>query len=254
MTKRRSREVVEEATLAGKLERGEKKIVKPKFQEQRLEEINSNLLKPLNAKQKFYMELIEDPEVPLILASGYAGTSKTYIPTVLACNALRKGDINKIVFTRPNVSNSKSLGAFGGDLVEKMLNWLMPVLDILVDRLGRNALELYIKHGDICFVPMEVVKGYSAHDCFFICDEAEDLTVDEAKKLVTRQGKNCKMILCGDVSQSELKEKSGLKFIMDMAKKHDNLVLGLIDFNETCDIVRSDAVKQWIIAFNKEEK
>lgn len=233
---------------------GETKVIKSKYAEQREEEINNNQLKPLNAKQKLYMEMLEDKNIPLVLASGYAGTSKTYIPTVMACDALRKGKIKRIIFTRPNISNSKSLGYYGGSLLEKMSNWLMPVLDILKDRLGLAALELAIKHGDITFVPMEVVKGYSASDCYFICDEAEDLTTEEAKKLVTRQGNNCKMVLCGDVSQSELKEKSGLKYIMEMAKRHENLSLGLVDFNDTSDIVRSAAVKQWIIAFNKEEK
>ena len=61
------------------------------------------------------------------------------------------------------------------------------------------------------------------------------------------------MILAGDITQSELKDKSGLKYLMDMARKYDNLSLGLVDFNEVSDIVRSDQVKQWIIAFQKEE-
>lgn len=232
---------------------GEPKVIKGKYAEQREDEINTSLLKPLNAKQRLYMDMLADKSIPLVLASGYAGTSKTYVPTVMACDALRKGTIKKIVFTRPNISNSKSLGFYGGSLLEKMSNWLMPVIDILKDRLGIAALELAIKRGDITFVPMEVVKGYSASDCYFICDEAEDLTIDEAKKLVTRQGYNCKMVLCGDVSQSELRERSGLKYIMDMAKRHENLTLGLVDFNETSEIVRSPIVKEWIIAFNKEE-
>lgn len=251
---KRSTDNPESNKFKAKVARGESKTIKPKYEEQRLEKINSKPIKPLNGKQKYYIEMMEDPDVPLILASGYAGTSKTFIPTSIACDWLRLGKINKIVFTRPNISNSKTLGFFGGSLLEKMENWLMPVLDILKDRLGPNELELHIKHGDIIFLPLEVVKGYSANDCVFICDEAEDLTIDEAKKLVTRQGKNCKMILAGDISQSELKEKSGLKYIMDMARKYDDLTLGLVDFNEVSDIVRSSQVKEWIIAFNKEEK
>lgn len=231
----------------------EGKHIKDKFVEQRIQTINSKPIKPMNAKQKHYIDLINNPDCGLILATGWAGTSKTFLPTSIACDWLRTGKIEKIVFTRPNISNSKSLGFFGGSLVEKMSNWLMPVMDILKDRLGSAALELHIKHGDIVFMPLEVVKGYSANSCFFICDEAEDLTVEEAKKLVTRQGQNCKMVLAGDISQSELKERSGLKFITEMARKYDNLELGLVDFNEVSDIVRSDQVKQWIIAFNKEE-
>lgn len=227
--------------------------VKEKFATQRLEEVNSKPIKPLNPKQKYYMEMFNDWSVPTILATGYAGTAKTYLPTALAADMLRLKKIDKLVFSRPAISNSKSLGYYGGTLIEKSMNWLLPVLDILYERLGRNNVEYYIKIGAIQFVPLEVIKGYSANNCVFIVDEAEDLSIEEAKKVITRQGSNCKTVLCGDVSQSELKDKSGLKFLTEMARKYDNLTLGLVDFNETSDIVRSDAVKQWIIAFNKEE-
>ena len=189
-------------TRKAKIENNEEKHIKDKFMEQREEAINNKPLKPWNGKQKFYIELIEDWDIPTILCTGYAGTSKTYIPTVIACGWLRTGKINKIVFSRPNISNSKSLGYFGGSLLEKMSNWLLPVLDILNERLGRSLVEYYIKTGQIVFVPLETIKGYSANDCIFIVDEAEDLTVEEAKKVITRQGQNCKMILSSLVEYS----------------------------------------------------
>lgn len=240
-------------TRKAKVLDGESKQIKEKFLEQREDKINTQPIKPWNGKQKYYMDLINDPDIPTILCTGYAGSSKTFLPTSLAADALRLGKIKKIIFSRPNISNSKSLGYFAGSLVEKISHWLLPVLDILNDRLGKNLVELYIKNGDIQFIPLETIKGYSANDCIFIIDEAEDLTKDEAKKVITRQGEGCKMILCGDVSQSELKEGSGLKYLIDISKKYDNLVLGLVDFNEVGDIVRSHSVKQWIVAFNKEE-
>lgn len=226
---------------------------KAKFQEQREEEIKNNPLVPLNDKQRDYIRMMDDPDCALIIATGYAGTSKTYIPVVRACDWYRTKQIDKIVFTRPNVSNSKSLGMFKGDLIEKISNWLMPVISILRDRLGDSVLEIAIKRGDIEFVPMEVVKGYSAENCVFIVDEAEDISKDEAKKLVTRQGKNCKMVLAGDISQSELKEQSGLKHLLNMVSKYDTLKVGVIDFNQISDIVRSEQCKQWVIAFRAEE-
>lgn len=227
------------------------KVVSPKFQEERLDRINTAPLTALNEKQAEYIRLIQSKAT--VIAAGYAGTSKTYIPTVMACDMYRAGDIEKIVFTRPNISNSRSLGFFGGDLVAKMSNWLMPVMSILRDRLGDNTLEIAIKRGDIEFVPMEVVKGYSAENCFFIVDEAEDLTYDEAKKIVTRQGKGCHMILAGDIHQSELKERSGLKALMDIAAQFPFIDLGVIDFNNKNDIVRSEACKNWIIGFERWE-
>ncbi len=224
---------------------------KQKFVEQREEEVKSKPLTPRNEKQKEFIRLVDTMD--MVIATGYAGTSKSYIPTVMACDWLRTKQIERIVFTRPNISNSKSLGMFKGDMVDKISIWLMPVLSILRERLGESALEIYIKRRQIDFVPMEVVKGYSAENCVFICEEAEDLTIEEAKKIVTRQGENCKMILSGDISQSELKEKSGLKHLINMVKKYDTLKVGLVDFNNINDIVRSDQCKQWIIAYKKEE-
>ncbi|MNF94375.1 PhoH-like protein [compost metagenome] len=129
----------------------------------------------------------------------------------------------------------------------------MPVMSILRERLGAGALEIAIKRGDIEFVPMEVVKGYSAENCFFIVDEAEDLTYDEAKKVMTRQGKGCHMVLAGDIQQSELKERSGLKILTDIAAMCPFIDLGVINFDNKSDIVRGEACKNWIIGFERYE-
>lgn len=249
MTKRTRKGVVE-----ARRERQEKtgRVISPKFQEAREEAINTRPLVPLNDKQRDYIHKINTH--PLVIATGWAGTSKTYIPTVMACDAYLRGEIDKIVFTRPNISNSKSLGMFKGSAIEKMEMWLLPVMNILRDRLGSGALECAIERGNIQFVPMEVVKGFSAENCYFIVDEGEDLSVDEAKKIVTRQGRNCKMIISGDVSQSELKERSGLKKLLEMAAKYGHIDCGVVDFDNINDIVRSQACKDWIIAWAREEK
>lgn len=227
----------------------------PKFQEAREDgrtKANVTPLKPRNEKQGAYIQSILDN--PLTIATGYAGTSKTYIPTVMACDAYLKGEIDKIVFVRPNISNSKSLGMFKGSAVEKMEMWLMPVINILKDRLTPGGLETAINNGNIQYVPLEVLKGFSAENCFFIVDEGEDINQEEAKNIVTRQGKGCKMVISGDVSQSALKSGSGLKMLTKMAEKHTHLPIGFIDFNHVNDIERSQACKDWIIAFEKDER
>ncbi|MNE11930.1 PhoH-like protein [compost metagenome] len=247
---KRNQAAVALAKQEAKQERGRR--ITPKFAEEREEKINRRPLVALNDKQRDYIHAINTFD--LVLATGWAGTSKTYIPTVMACDAYLRGDIDTIVFTRPNISNSRSLGMFKGSAIEKMEMWLLPVMNILRDRLGVGALETAIKEGNIQFVPMEVVKGFSAENCFFIVDEGEDLSEEEAKKIVTRQGRNCKMIISGDVSQSELKDRSGLKRLLGMIERYPQIQAGVIDFNNINDIVRSEQCKQWIIAFNKEEK
>lgn len=229
--------------------------VKDKFLEARAEgrtQHDTTVLRPRNDKQAAYIQSIN--ENPLTVVTGYAGTSKTYIPTVMACDAYLAGEYDKIVFVRPNVSNSKSLGMFKGSAVEKMEMWLMPVINILKARLTPGGLETAIENGNIQYVPLEVLKGFSAERCFFIVDEGEDITREEAKNIVTRQGKDCKMIISGDISQSALKSHSGLKMLVDMAGRHSHLKVGFVDFNHVNDIERSQACKDWIIAFEKDEK
>lgn len=230
----------------------EERVVKGKFIEDKVAKVQP--LSALNPKQADYINLINSKS--LVVATGYAGTSKTYIPTVMACDALIKGKVNggidKIVLTRPNMSNSPSLGMFKGSIIEKMSPWLAPVLTTMKERLGYESLILHLEKGNIEFLPLEVVKGYSASDCFFICDEAEDLNWDDAKKLVTRQGRNCTMILAGDITQSELKEGSGLKKVVELVNKYPQLEAGAIDFNDFSEIVRSKATREWVKILSKE--
>ena len=224
------------------------KVIKDKFIEERI----LQPLKPLNDKQSVYMKILSEKK--LVVATGYAGTSKTYIPTVMACDAYRKGEINKIFLCRPAMSESRSLGFFGGDLVEKCKNWLLPVLHTMYERLGKEVVEIAIKSGDIQFIPLETIKGMSfGRGTFVIVDEAEDLTVKEVKSVLTRQGGGT-MVLAGDINQSALDQKSGLRYVVEMIKKYPELekTTGAIDFNDVDDIVRSKECKSWIIAMSKE--
>lgn len=236
-------------TRADKASAGQERAIREKFIEERV----LPPLRPLNDKQSKYIQLISDKK--LVVATGYAGTSKTYIPTVMACDAYRKGEINKIFLCRPAMSESKSLGYFAGDLETKAKHWLLPVLSIMYERLGKEVVEIAIRSGDIQFIPMETIKGMSfGKGTFIIVEECEDVTVKEAKSILTRQGGGT-MILAGDIGQSALNEKSGLKFIVDMIAKYPELekTTGVIDFNDVDDIVRSKECKAWIVAMSKEK-
>lgn len=236
-------------TRADKASAGQERAIREKFIEERV----LPALRPLNDKQAKYIQLISDKK--LVVATGYAGTSKTYIPTVMACDAYRKGEINKIFLCRPAMSESKSLGYFAGDLETKAKHWLLPVLSIMYERLGKEVVEIAIRSGDIQFIPMETIKGMSfGKGTFIIVEECEDVTVKEAKSILTRQGGGT-MILAGDIGQSALNEKSGLKFIVDMIAKYPELekTTGIIDFNDVDDIVRSKECKAWIVAMSKEK-
>ena len=240
-------------TRRQKAEDGTRRVVKEKFMEQREEAVKSKPLVPMNKKQQEYIELLK--EKAIVIATGYAGTSKTYIPTAMAADLYKLNQIQKIIVTRPAVSTSKSVGYFKGTAEEKLAVWLNAVIPIFKDRLGAAMFTLALESLDIEFVPLEVIKGMSINNAWVLCEESSDLTKEEVIKLVTRMGKNSKLVLAGDIRQSELKGDSGLSWISKFVQRHnlsDNF--GFIDFNDVNDIVRSDAVKQFIVALTRDER
>lgn len=232
---------------------GETRVVKEKFLEERTQQVKVKPLVPMNKRQQEYIDQLKEKSV--VIATGYAGTSKTYIPTVMAADLYKLGKINKIIITRPAVSSSKSVGYFKGTELEKMSVWLNSVIPIFTERLTKPAFEIALAAKDIEFVPLEVIKGMSINNAWVLVEEASDLTKDEVVKMVTRMGKNSKLVLAGDIRQAELKEASGLKWVADFVQRH-NLVenFGFVDFNDVNDIVRSDAVRQFIVALVRDEK
>jgi phosphate starvation-inducible protein PhoH and related proteins len=240
-------------TRKEKAQAGTQRVIKEKFMEQREEAAKAKPLLPMNDKQRKYIELLN--EKPIVVATGYAGTSKTYVPTVMAADLYKLGQINKIIITRPAVSTSKSVGYTSGDFSTKMAMWLGSVIPILKERLGAAMLEIAIDSNDIEFQPLETVKGLSLNNTWLLVEESSDLTKDEVIKIVTRMGKNSKLVLSGDIRQSELKGDSGLVWLTKFIERHNMQdTFGHIDFNDINDIVRSDAVRKFIVNLVRDEK
>lgn len=226
--------------------------IKDKFQFQREEEINVKPLVPLTEKQKLFMKLIREKEC--IVATGVAGSSKSYIPSAMAADMYRLGQIKKIFVTRPAISSSKSLGFFKGSVQEKMECWLGPVISVLKERLGNAAYEIALNKGDLQFIPLETVKGMSFNDSFVIVEEASDLTKEEIVKLVTRIGRGTRMTITGDILQAELNAGAGMKWLSGFVNRNNlDGHFGFVDFNSYDDIVRSGVVKSFLIALHEED-
>lgn len=225
---------------------GQGRVVDDKFLAAAEEKLNKSPLRPMNQQQAEYIHLCRNK--PYVLAYGYAGSSKTYIPTRVAIEKYLKGEIDTIVIVRPAVSESKSLGYFGGDLITKMRNWVSNVLDIMDEFLGKTRVDYMLTHGHIKPVPLETIKGRSFADSFIIVDEAEDMTKSEIKKCITRLGSNSTMVFAGDLLQKDIKVDSGLEFALDLADDSElGEFWGVVGFDEHDDIVRSRPVKKTII-------
>jgi phosphate starvation-inducible PhoH-like protein len=205
-------------------------------------------LVPLNSSQKLYIDALKTHQQVIVL--GPSGTGKTYIAATYAANLYVNKKIDKIIVTRPAVSVGKSLGALPGTMEEKFGPWLSPVLSVLEEHLGKNKLETDIKNGNIQMAPLEYMRGSSFKDAFVLADECQNLDVAQFKMLVTRIGDNCKLVMNGDIRQSDIKEQSGLSKAIHLAKKY-NIQASVVEFGLE-DVVRSDICKQWLEAFYEE--
>ena len=181
---------------------------------------------------------------------GPAGTGKTYVTATFAADLYITKEIDKIVITRPHVTVGKDIGYLPGTLEEKTYPWALPVLDVLIKHLGKGAVETGIKNGNIEMAPLALMRGRSFDNSFIIVDETQNITTHELKMLLTRVGEGSKIVLNGDVQQSDLPNGDGLSKVIHLAKKH-MLPVPVIEFGID-DIVRSDICAQWVKVFLKE--
>ena len=205
-------------------------------------------LLPRNEKQQEYIEALKSSDQVVVF--GPSGTGKTYVVSTFAANLYHLKLIDKIVITRPHVSVGKDIGYLPGTLEEKAAPWALPVLDVLERKLGKGVVETALKAGNIEVAPLAIMRGRSFEDAFIICDESQNITFHELKMLLTRIGDGSKLVLNGEVMQSDLKEADGLTKIVHLIKKH-MLPVPIVEF-EVKDIVRSDMTKLWVETFMKE--
>ncbi len=205
-----------------------------------------NLL-PKNDKQAAYIKALKS--CPQVIVTGPAGTGKTYIASTYAATLFLRGDIDKIILTRPNVAAGRSLGFFPGTMEEKMAPWVIPFTDVLESCMGSEIFQIASKKRQIDIVPFEVMRGRTFNRAFVILDEAQNTSPSEMKMFLTRIGEESQVILNGDIKQSDLKSTSGLKTVIDMIQKQ-KLPVEHVEFTVD-DIVRSDICAMWVKAFDR---
>lgn len=205
--------------------------------------VEFNEVKPLNYIQSAYLDAIHRNEI--IFGIGSAGTGKTFVAAAYAAAELFHRKINKIILTRPNIEVGRSLGFLPGTLDEKYMPYLDPFENAFIKTLGRGFYEYALKNKTIEPKPLGFMRGATFDNCVVLCDEVQNLTSTELKMLLSRIGKNCKIILSGDDNQSDLKN-SGLQ---DAISRLENIEgIEIVHFLEN-DIVRSKMCKKIILAY-----
>jgi phosphate starvation-inducible PhoH-like protein len=204
-------------------------------------------IRPLNAAQADYLDALRSR--PQVIALGPAGSGKTWMAAAYAADMFRAGQISRIILTRPNAPCGRSLGFFPGSLDDKFAPWAAPVLDVLRERMGGAAFDIARKNGAIEMAPFEVMRGRSWRHAFVLLDEAQNSTPEQMKMFLTRIGENCQVVVNGDADQSDIKETSGLRVILDLVARK-GLPVPVIAFGYG-DIVRSEICAMWARAFHE---
>lgn len=209
--------------------------------------------RPIKAKtigQQRYVSCIKNNTVTL--GVGPAGTGKTFLAVAMAVKALRNKEISRIILTRPAVEAGERLGFLPGDLQSKIDPYLRPLYDALYEMLGNETCLKYMERQIIEIAPLAYMRGRTLDDSFIILDEAQNTTQEQMKMFLTRIGFNSKVVVTGDLSQTDLPDgkKSGLAEAVKILKNIDGIAIHT--FNEK-DVVRHKLVQKIIVAYEKYE-
>ena len=207
---------------------------------------------PKTPTQIEYVNALANKQIDLVIATGPAGTGKSLFACSNAIQSLKKKQIEKIVLTRPLVSVAEEeIGFLPGNLNNKMAIWVQPMMDIFKEHVTKKEIENLIQSNVIEITPLLYMRGRTFKNSIIIADEIQNTTPQQLLMLLTRCGSGSKMIITGDVAQSDLKEKNGLEDFIEKYKASTNVnnIIKLIQF-ETTDVQRSELVKQILNIYN----
>ena len=210
--------------------------------------------KPIKAKtvgQKHYIKAIEKNTI--VLGVGPAGTGKTFLAVAMAVKALRQKSVSRIILTRPAIEAGEKLGFLPGDLQSKIDPYLRPLYDALFEMMGSEAYARYVEKGTIEIAPLAYMRGRTLDDSFIILDEAQNATPEQMKMFLTRLGFNSKVVVTGDLTQTDLPsgQKSGLAAAVKILDGIEDIAIHY--FSER-DVVRHKLVRKIILAYEKHDR
>ncbi len=208
------------------------------------------VIKPRSRNQQRLVSSAQSNDV--VFAIGPAGTGKTYVAVAMAVAALNDHRVKHIVLTRPAVEAGEQLGFLPGDFYEKVDPYLQPLYDALGDMLPREKLAEYLEQDRVEVVPLAYMRGRTLKSSFVILDEAQNVTTSQMKMFLTRLGPKSQAIITGDVTQTDLNDRSdsGLIQVQHILKNIEG-----IDFIylEREDVVRHRLVREIIAAYEEHD-
>ncbi len=200
--------------------------------------------------QSAYLESLQRND--LVFATGPAGTGKTYLAVAFAAGMLERGEVERIILSRPAIEAGERLGFLPGDMRDKVDPYLRPLYDALYDVLAPERVERGLDTGVIEIAPLAFMRGRTLSHAMIILDEAQNCTAVQLKMFLTRIGEGSKMIVTGDPSQIDLPpgQRSGLEEAVGLLRGVEGIAA--VRF-EAADVVRRDIVQRIVSAYEAEE-
>jgi len=204
-------------------------------------------VRPRTDGQARYVHAMRDNDI--VLCIGPAGTGKTYLAVAHAVTLLRAGHVRRIVLVRPAVEAGERLGFLPGDMAAKINPYLRPLFDALNDLMEPEQVRRYLENDVIEIAPLAFMRGRTLNHAAIILDEGQNTTVPQMKMFLTRLGQNGKIVVTGDVTQTDLPEqtRSGLVDALHRLKNIDRIASVYLDES---DIVRHPLVQRIVKAYD----
>jgi phosphate starvation-inducible PhoH-like protein len=214
---------------------------------------NVQRIQTKSENQQKYMDFMRNNEVDIIVAIGPAGTGKTMLACHAAVEALRLKKIQKIVITRPVVSVDEELGFLPGNVESKMDPWTRPLFDVLRETYSPKEIEKLTEDGILEIVPLGFMRGRTFKNTWIIADEMQNSSPTQMLMLATRIGENSKMVITGDLNQSD---RNGINGLQEITRKitvsHSQQYIRAV-FLEMEDVQRSRAAKAVLEMYSSKE-
>ena len=202
---------------------------------------------PRSTRQLDYIKAMRQHEV--VFGIGPAGTGKTYLAMAMAVSMFLKGEVSRIILTRPARESGEKLGFLPGTLEDKVSPYLRPLYDALYEMMNVEDAQSLIARNVIEVAPLAFMRGRTLSNSFIILDEAQNTTVEQMLMFLTRMGFGSRCVITGDPTQSDLNknEPSGLNKALNSLRTLPEL--GFVFFN-TGDVVRHSLLEKIINAYN----